>query len=131
MNPSHGQRRDLETLESQTIRKIQRANLWRHVQPNRSARRNRGDKVDANSELAKLYRHCAETSSTSLQRGIRKFAAGEEAGLSSVDRQHVGLGEHLDERTLLKGSDRGRQIQVGTKQEDVQNVRKREGARDG
>ena len=76
-----------------------------------------------NSRNAIGYR--AYASAASLQDRIREFAAGQEAGLLAVDRQHVRLGEDLEEAASLQGLDGGAEIEIGPEQEEVESVGKR------
>src|ERR1039458_1176423 len=84
-----------------TMAYLQRA----HSQPDGPARGDDRKEMEAAAKLEKRDGYRAYAPAAALQDGIRKFAAGEEAGLLTVDGQDVGLRQDLEQAASLQGLD--------------------------
>src|SRR5262249_52550612 len=98
---------DGEALKHQAVCKIERTHFGLDRKLQRAARRHYGRESEPNPEFAELNGHGAEPCAAALQGRIGKLAAREKAGVMSIDRQDIRLGEDLQEIAALQRGDRG------------------------
>src|SRR5580704_19196779 len=88
-------------------------------------------KVQANAEFLKLDRDGRKTSTAGLGNRVRKFAASQEAGFFSRRSKKRGLRQNLQNVICLEGLDCRSQINIGTEDENIQEVAEGELSRSG
>src|SRR4029077_3359323 len=93
------------------VRVIQRADFRRNLELDGSSRRNAGQEVDADTELAEgnADRVAAQPR---LNHGEGELAAGDETGFFAVDRQEVWLGERFQHALAFQRLDGRCQVDV-------------------
>ena len=85
--------------------------------------------MDAHAELTKLNGDLADSGCSALYSRIREFATGEKVGGAAADCQQIRLSQNLQDLLLFERLNRCCQIQVGTEQEDVQQIVESSGER--
>ena len=77
--------------------------------------------LQPHTELLERYRDGGETRS-GLHDGKRELPSGEKTGLFPVDRDQVRLGEYLQKVLGLKSLDDCAEVNVGTEEEQIENI---------
>src|SRR5579871_5434943 len=110
-----------ESGDSEGIGVIERAHLWRYFQMDVAVWRNHGRELQPHAELLKGDGDRGE-SVTRLHDRERELASGEKAGFFSVDGNQIRLGENLQEIFSLQSLDYGAEVDIRSKEKQVQNV---------
>ena len=110
-----------ESGNGQGIREIQRADFGRNLQVDVAVGRDHRGELQPHAEFLERNRHRSEAVAR-LHDRERELAAGEETGFLAVHRNQIRLGENLQKILRLERLDHRAEVDVGTEQEQVQDV---------
>src|ERR1700687_4974369 len=110
-----------ESGDGQRVGKIQGAHFRSHLQVNIPVRHDHGSELQAHAKFLERDRNRRKACAW-LHDGKWKLTSGEKAGFLAIDRNQIGLGENLQQILGGKSFDRGSEVNVRSKQKQVQNV---------